>query len=878
MGIRFIDNNGTFELENAGANSYLYFPLCNEAGIMSSITPMLGGDSKLDQDHFILQPESVEDLHNNRSTRNFWLRFGDGRLRSAAGVSVWQRAGEDAAAACSGTGERTSGTLLRAGLLWHEITNEIFCGKERIRSKITSFVPVDASTVEVMRVELENTGDTVSEFDPIAVIPLYGRSASNIRDHRHVTSLLHRISAEKYGVYVKPTLSFDERGHLRNDTEYFTIGCDGEGSAPEGFYPTVAAVIGEGGDFERPLGLKENNSGVEAGYIDEGVEAVGGLKFSHRILRPGESAEFIVFIGARKEDDVENSRSGIISRLGNAAAIEKSLEENKRFWIGKARAGLGNSSDESGHGSICKTENGKTVEIGDKCLGKTENYMLWVAVEPVLRRIFGCSFLPYHDYGKGGRGWRDLWQDCLALMLGNPSSVRELLINNFAGVRADGTNATIIGKNPGEFIADRNGIARVWMDHGVWPWITVQLYMELSRDTGILEVRQSYFKDKLCCRARAVDEGYLSEAAVDEPADGCTAINEDAGGTAAPNLLLDDKGKVYRGSILEHILLMHVTAACDVGEHGHMLLRGADWNDALDMAAQRGESVAFTAAYAGNMIEISKMLSGKTQKFPILKELYEMIEKLATVAEKDMSYDKDTVLCAASISEVISSKRRILDEYCEAVRRNVSGETVEIAGDELSKMLDLIGNSIIKLIRKTEYMQDGELGWYNGYYDNEGMRVESIGERRLMLTSAVFTIMSGVATDDQIRSMIRTADELLCTEETGGYRLNTRFENEEQYAHKLGRMFGFAYGSKENGAVFCHMAVMYAYALQKRGFRKEAEKVVHMLIKQSERFESSRMYPGIPEYFDKNGRGMYPYLTGAASWMLLLMYRLGRQK
>ncbi|MFQ8778076.1 MAG: hypothetical protein ACLR78_12450 [Roseburia sp.] len=36
-------------------------------------------------------------------------------------------------------------------------------------------------------------------------------------------------------------------------------------------------------------------------------------------------------------------------------------------------------------------------------------------------------------------------------------------------------------------------------------------------------------------------------------------------------------------------------------------------------------------------------------------------------------------------------------------------------------------------------------------------------------------------------------------------------------------------------------------------------------------FDNSRMYPGLPEYYDLSGRGMYAYLTGAASWYLLTM-------
>lgn len=72
--------------------------------------------------------------------------------------------------------------------------------------------------------------------------------------------------------------------------------------------------------------------------------------------------------------------------------------------------------------------------------------MRWVSFQPILRRIYGCSFLPHHDYGKGGRGWRDLWQDCLALLLMNPSGVRQMILDNYGGVRMDGSNATIIGE------------------------------------------------------------------------------------------------------------------------------------------------------------------------------------------------------------------------------------------------------------------------------------------------------------------------------------------------------------------------------------------------------------------------------------------------
>ena len=82
-------------------------------------------------------------------------------------------------------------------------------------------------------------------------------------------------------------------------------------------------------------------------------------------------------------------------------------------------------------------------------------------------------------------------------------------------------------------------------------------------------------------------------------------------------------------------------------------------------------------------------------------------------------------------------------------------------------------------------------------------------------------------------------------------------------------MFGFAYGHKENGAVFSHMTTMYANALYQRGFVREGYKALHTLYEQSADFEVSRIYPGLPEYFNDRGRGMYHYLTGAASWYMM---------
>jgi cellobiose phosphorylase len=128
--------------------------------------------------------------------------------------------------------------------------------------------------------------------------------------------------------------------------------------------------------------------------------------------------------------------------------------------------------------------------------------------------------------------------------------------------------------------------------------------------------------------------------------------------------------------------------------------------------------------------------------------------------------------------------------------------------------------------------------------------------------------MSGIATDEQAREIVRAADRYLYEPRMGGYRLNTDFG---EVLLNLGRCFGFAFGHKENGAMFSHMAVMYANALYQRGFVAEGFKVLNDLYQHCQNFEVSRIYPGLPEYINARGRGMYPYLTGSASWYLLTL-------
>ncbi len=461
-----------------------------------------------------------------------------------------------------------------------------------------------------------------------------------------------------------------------------------------------------------------------------------------------------------------------------------------------------------------------------------DRWMRWVSFQPFLRRLYGCSFLPHHDYGRGGRGWRDLWQDCLSLLLMDPRNVGAMIEKNFGGVRVDGTNATIIGAGDGNFIADRNGIVRVWMDHALWPQITTKLYIDQTGDMDILRREVPYFKDRQVMRGEASDPEWSEEEG---------ALQHTAG------------GEVYRGSILEHLLIQQLAAFYDVGEHNIFRLRGADWNDALDMAPERGESVAFTCAYAGNLKDLAGLLRRLAETWKNV-ELAEELEELLRTPPID--YDD------------LSEKKAVLERYTRRCAHNVSGGTIRVLPMELAENLEGKADWLMEHIRRQEWIADGRDGWFNSYYDNHGQPLEGIAETgaRMMLTGQVFAIMSGTATEEQVKAIARSADKYLYKKEEGGYRLNTDFH---ELKFDMGRMFGFAYGEKENGAVFSHMTVMYANALYRRGFVREGYKALQTLADAALDFESSKIYPGIPEYFNAEGRGMYHYLTGAASWYML---------
>lgn len=793
----YLPDGVTFVSQKAPCLRTIYFPLCgiDAGGIKSAITPRLAGDIKIDKNRYLTKPVSAEDLRQN--SRNFFCRVEGFGIVSIAGGNE-----KDA--------------FVEAGMFWHKLVRAHPAAG--LETTALNFVPVTGERVELMRVTVRNVSGEKRVVTPIFGLPVFGRALANKHDHEHVTSLLNRIAQLPAGVCVEPTMIFDERGHRPNTTVYYVLGADDEGKNPAGTFPTAESFYGDGGDVFAPAAVTGNT--VPAALPEKalrGKEAVGALRFAEGELAPGASKEYLIVMGVGSGRE---EMRAVFGRFNSPEKFDAALERNTAYWSEKSRA-------------IC-------FSTGD---APFDAWMRWVGVQPALRRIFGCSFLPDHDYGKGGRGWRDIWQDLLSPVLVEPENIRRILIDYFAGVRIDGSNATIVGSAPGEFLADRNAIARVWMDHGAWPFVTLLLYLNQTGDYDILLEENAYFRDAQLSRASENDPSWAP-----------------GGG----NRLKDKNGRVYSGSIIEHVLVQHLVQFFNVGGHNITRLEGADWNDGLDMAGERGESVAFMSFYGGNLLALADLL----ESLSAAKGVREIV--LAEEVKALLDSLTDTPV---DYGDARAKREFLSATYFPSVQPSVSGAKTAVPVAEAAGDLRGKGNWIFERIRQNEKITVEDNGrthtWFNGYYDNKGARVEGKkdGRVRMTLTGQVFPVMSGLADRGEIEGIVRAVRQHLYDEQMGGIRLNTDFGL--AYYLDLGRAFGFAYGTKENGSFFNHMTVMYAYALYKRGFAREGYEVVRSVYRMCADTGRSKIYPGVPEYFDAEGRGRYHYLTGAASWLVL---------
>ncbi|MFO7616532.1 MAG: hypothetical protein R6V75_04705, partial [Bacteroidales bacterium] len=542
-----------------------------------------------------------------------------------------------------------------------------------------------------------------------------------------------------------------------------------------------------------------------------GRETVAALGFAETSLEPGSESTYLVVVGITEEDD-DNQ---LFERYNSPDKFREAWKLTDAYWSELT----GSVSFHTGRGDFDEWSN-------------------WLAFQLKCRQLFGNSYLPDFGYGRGGRGWRDLWQDLLSIFLVDPGSAKEEMVNNLKGIRIDGSNATIVGTRPGEFRADRNNIPRTWCDHGAWPLYAINFYIQQTGDLSLLGEVTDYWKDQHVNRNQAIDAQWNRE-------DG--------------NRLLTADGEPYLGSVLEHLIVQQLSAFYHVGEHNILLLEGADWNDTLDMARERGESVCFQSFYAGNFEILADLLAEMDRNGTVSLRFFKEILPLLDTIPGQQSIDYQSV----------EKKRTTLDRYFDRVKNRISGEQVAIStrdliGDFNAKRLHLADQ-----VRKNEWVAvSRESGFFNGHYDNLGRPVHGLFKEgvRMDLTSQVMPVMFNIADDSQIDSLFSSALEILGDDDSPCLKLCTPFPGIDL---NIGRITGFVYGYKEHGSKWMQQNIMLMNALYGRNRPDLAFRLFRDIFDIVTNSQVSKTFPGIPSYYEPGDRGAYMYLTGSSTWMFL---------
>lgn len=792
------ENNGSFRSPDAEMISRLYFPLMNRYGMKCSISPEMKGDIASSFEHYLTAATVTEELHRNVSNRNFWIKVDGQQPWSASGNSVYQKSER-----WQDDGDDT------------EIEGKIgafICRRSNpklgLKCKTTVFTPDTDDFLEIMKVEIENITDHPLTFNATSATPIFGRHPDNFRDHRQVTTMFQKIFREDHGVRVKPTIVHDEQGHSENHVNYLVLGFEEDGKAPVQIWSSLYDFIGEGGSLDNPEALySDMQAPTYAVGETSGMEAIGAMQYKQRTLMPGETVSYIVLHGITEElDDIKEWQK----KFGSESKIDQHLQKTLEFWQ--------------------QIANEITVTTADNTF---DNWVKWISFQLKCRQIYGNSFLPDFGYGRGGRGWRDLWQDLLSIFLIDPDSARNEIINSIKGVRVDGSNATIIGTEPGTFIADRNKVPRTWSDHGAWPAFVINFYIQQTGDLDILFQEVPFWKDQFIHRSKKHDGKY-------KVSDGCWQKTT--------------SGEIYESSVLEHLIIQQLSAFYNVGDHSILLLEGADWNDTYDMAREKGESVGFYAFYAQNLKLITSWLSALYERGVKEVVLMKEIGVLLNGYERSSDYS-------------VNEKQKRLNKYFKLVSHEVSGEKIKVGIQTLILDLMLKADHISQLIREQEWIPLGDgKGFFNGHYDNKGIAIDGLkGDRIMMdLTTQVMMVMQGVATADQIAGIIKASDYYL--KDGRGYRICTPFTNIDM---NIGRITGFVYGHKEHGSKWMQQNVMMAYGLYLRGFKEKASEIIQDTYELSTDSATSKIFPGLPSYFGPGDKGSYAYLTGSSTWFIL---------
>ena len=306
--------------------------------------------------------------------------------------------------------------------------------------------------------------------------------------------------------------------------------------------------------------------------------------------------------------------------------------------------------------------------------------------------------------------------------------------------------------------------------------------------------------------------------------------------------------------------ILEYSGDISVGKHGLPLLDKADWNDTLRLDKEVMKGPAKEALYREQLAK-----SGKPWGTPLENTLTESVMNACLLK---ISADETAELLAALDVEKFAPQI----EKAQALSARVADSMQKNAWKG-----DFFARALINDDREGGYTYLGA--------GHDGLSADPAVDGTYFLNSFGWSILAGVATEEQIATMLDVVEKNLKT--NAGLRLCTLVQYERLGCNTA---TGLYYpGDRENGGVFKHAAMMSTAAMLKAAKWVKDEQLAKRLLDLAwfmigktlpyTTLDTPYITKGNPRFCtqynnSETGENIGPMLSGTASWLTLALFEL----
>jgi len=281
----------------------------------------------------------------------------------------------------------------------HGLSYSVYeCAYAGIAASQTLFIPRetgDADPVEIFDVRIQNTSEQTRRISVTGYVEF---SFHNI----DIDNQNFQMSLYCAGSFMENDAAICEL-HYEPDSFQFFAGS----FTPDGWEGTREAFIGPYRTERNPIGVE---TGVLTGSHENGGNPVGALQ-KKLVLRPGESARLLFYLGTGRGDAAEDAR-----RRYDFEGTDRAFAELKQFWDEK----LGALTVKTPHANMNRSLN------------------IWNLYQSEINVLFSrfSSFIEVG--GRTGLGFRDTAQDAMCIPHAEPEGCKLRILQLLNGVTSTG--------------------------------------------------------------------------------------------------------------------------------------------------------------------------------------------------------------------------------------------------------------------------------------------------------------------------------------------------------------------------------------------------------------------------------------------------------